>query len=180
MAFVPRSSVPFPGGLNDASTTINERTFNLTTLRYWNYTLYSNGTLSNSSDCYLISEPYTPVLYQNGTFRNSTSCFTPINSIGNHGAFGSLFCLSILFSLVDLRKHGRSYLLREKRWKAVGRRWTWYWLLFVAASASISCFTAIDVDRDFLPHLPMVLQSFFFALAVPGLLAAVFETVRNW
>ncbi|KAK5049491.1 hypothetical protein LTR84_004420 [Exophiala bonariae] len=164
----------------------NGITYNATALKFWNYTLYSNGTLSNGSECYLVFDAYRPILTSatNGTFANTTSCYTPVNAIGARGitglVFGSLFALSIVFSTINLRKHGRAYLPRERRWKPVGRRWPWYWTIFVAACALLSCFTAVDVDRDYIVNLPLILQSFFLTLAVPTVLACVWEAVRSW
>ena len=160
---------------------------NLTTaLTQWGFAFYpQNRTLSNSSsDCYLAFSPYTPLIFPNGTLANATSCFAPINSLQTRGilalVFGSLFAATILFTLINLRKHGRVYLPREKSFKAVGRRWQWYWMLFVAACGTTSCFTGVDVDRDYVLGLPMSLQCFFLTLMNPGLNAVVWEYVRHW
>lgn len=171
--------------IHNATTLINGVAYNESALKSWNYTIYSNGTLSNGSHCYLTFDVYKPVLISpNGTFVNTTSCYAPINSIGARGVtglvFGSLFALSIVFSTINLRKHGRAYLPREKRWRPVGRRWPWYWTLFVAACGILSSFTAVDVDRDYVVNTPMVLQCFFLTLMVPTLLACVWEAVRAW
>ena len=167
------------------TTLINGVSYNTTTLNYWNYTVYSNGTLSNGSNCFLAFDAYKPILASpNGTFINATSCYTPTNPIGPRGitglAFGSLFALSILFSTINLRKHGRAYLPREKKWKPVGRRWPWYWNILLAACGLLSCFTAVDVDRDYVVNLPIILQSFFLTLMIPVLLACGWEAVRSW
>lgn len=58
--FDARDILSFPGGNNANDTIIAGINFNLTTLQHWNYTLYSNGTLSNWSNCFLTFEPYTP------------------------------------------------------------------------------------------------------------------------
>lgn len=167
------------------STLINGVTYNETILSSWNYTAYSNHTLSNGSNCYLVFANYKPILVSaNGTFVNATSCYNPVNSVAARGiiglAFGSLFALSILCSTINLRKHGRAYLPLEKRWRPVGRRWPWYWTIFVAASGLLSCFTAVDVDRDYIVNTPMVLQCFFLTLMIPALLACVWECARSW
>lgn len=158
---------------------------NATALQRWNYIFYeTNQTLSNGSACYLAFGQYTPLVFSNGTFANATSCYTPINPIRTRGilalVFGSLFAMTILFTTINLRKHGKCYLPREKQWTAVGRRWQWYWMLFVAACGTTSCFTGVDVDRDYVLGLPMSLQCFFLALMNPGLNAAVWESVRHW
>lgn len=170
----------------NATLVANGISYNATALRFWNYTIYSNGTLSNGSECYLVFDQYRPILVSasNGTFSNTTSCYTPINSIGARGitglVLGTVFALTIVVSTINLRKHGRAYLAREKRWTPVARRWPWYWSLFVVACALLSCFTAVDVDRDYIVNLPLVLQSFFLTLALPALLACVWEAVRSW
>jgi len=167
------------------TTWINGILYNATILKSWNYTSYSNGTLSNGSNCFLTFDAYQPILISpNGTFVNATSCYTPINGIGPRGVtglvFGLLFGVSILFSTINLRKHGRAYLPREKRFKPVGRRWPWYWATFLAACGMLSSFTAVDVDRDYVVNMPMILQCFFLTLTIPVLLACVWEIVRNW
>lgn len=170
----------------EAASPIHFDPTNLTTaLRELGYTYYANLTISNSSShCYLAFPPYTPLIFPNGTFANATSCFAPINSLQARGVlalvFGSLFAITILFTLINLRKHGKGYLPREKHFKAVGRRWQWYWMLFVAACGTISCFTGVDVDRDYVLGLPMTLQCFFLTLLNPGLNAVVWEYVRHW
>jgi hypothetical protein len=158
---------------------------NDTTLRHWNYTFYDgNATLSNGSSCYVAFGQHLPHYFSNGTFVNSTSCYNPINPIKTRGilglVFGSLFALTILFTTINLRKHGKGYLPPEQRWKAVSRRWQWYWMLFVAACGMASTFAAVDVDRDYILNLPMTLQCFFLTLITPGLNAAVWEGVRHW
>ncbi|EXJ95599.1 hypothetical protein A1O1_00721 [Capronia coronata CBS 617.96] len=169
----------------DTTVVINGVSYNETVLAFWNYTAYGNGTLSNGSNCFLAFDRYQPILVSpNGTFVNTTSCYQPIHAIRARGiaglVFGSLFAVSILFSTINLRKHGRSYLPTGKRWRPVGRRWPWYWTMFVAACGLLSCFTAVDVDRDYVVNTPMVLQCFFLTLMVPALLACVWESVRSW
>ncbi|OAP58706.1 hypothetical protein AYL99_07796 [Fonsecaea erecta] len=167
-----------------APTVINDVALNETALESWHYTLYSNGTLSNGSHCFLAFGVHKPVIFANGTFTNTTSCYTPVNPIAARGitglVFGSFFALSILFSTINLRKHGRAYLPRQRGWKPVGRRWPWYWTLVVAACGILSSFTAVDVDRDYIVNTPIILQSFFLTLMVPVLLACVWEAVRSW
>ena len=179
-----RDLVPFPQGDNLTDVIINNVHFNGKTLERWNYTLYSNGTLSNESSCWLVFGEYKPFLLLNGTFINGTSCYSPVNSIEERGIlgliFGAFFAVSIVFTLINLRKHGRLFLPREKRWAAVGRRWQWYWMLFLAACGIISAISGIDVDRDYLQSTALILQSFFYYLMLPALLACVWESVRHW
>lgn len=169
---------------NTTDTVINGIHFNRTALNFFNYTLYSNGTLSNGTNCWLTFDIYRPHMLPNGTFFNATSCYSPIKGIRQRGgvgiAFASLFAATILFTLANLRKHGRRLLPAEKRWKTVGRRWQWYWMIFVAACGAISCFTSIDVDRDYIPSSAIILQSLFYHLMLPAMLAAVWEGVRHW
>jgi hypothetical protein len=178
-------SLAFPAGENSSDTIISTIHFNLTTLKHWNYTLYTNATLSNESNCILVFEPYTPpLLLPNGTFVNATSCYVPILAIQAQGitglVVGILFAASIVCTLTNLRKHGRSFLPREKRWSVVGRRWQWYWMLFVAVCGITSTLTGIDVDRDYLQSTALMLRSFFYTLMFPGMMAAGWEATRHW
>ncbi|KAI9884906.1 MAG: hypothetical protein M1823_003313 [Watsoniomyces obsoletus] len=180
----PRALLPFPPGDNSTDTIINGNHFNLTALHHFNYTLYSNNTLSNASKCFLAFDMYGPVMFSNGTFMNGTSCYEPFYSIRQRGilgvAFACAFMISIMFTAINLRKHGRLFLPTQKRFRAVGRRWQWYWLFFVAACGTISGFTSIDVDRYYLQSLPIILTNLFYFLMIPGILAAVWESVRHW
>ncbi|KAI1939986.1 hypothetical protein LOZ66_002421 [Ophidiomyces ophidiicola] len=180
-----RDLLKFPeNGNNATDTVLNGIHFNLTALRHFNYTLYSNGTISNGSNCWLSFDKYKPAILSNGTFINATSCYFPIENIGTRGgvgiAFASLFAISIVFALIGLRKHGSTYLPLDKRWALVGRRWQWYWMIFVGICGTVSCFMSIDVDRSYLQSTAIILQSFFYYLAFPSVLAAIWEGVRNW
>lgn len=179
-----RELLQFPGGDNATDTVINGIHFNLSALEYFNYTIYDNGTISNSSRCYLIFDHHRPVMMSNGSWVNGTSCYFPYYSIRTRGAIGiayaALFGASIMFTLINLRKHGRLFLREDKRFRVIGRRWQWYWMCFVAACGMISTITSVDVDRNYLQSLPIILQSFFFTLMLPGTLAMVWEAVRHW
>lgn len=181
----PRDAIQFEEGSNSSSTTINDITFNLTTLRHFGYTLYSNKTISNSSsECYLIFDEFKPSILDNGTWVNGTTCYIPYYGIQTRGilsiVFGSLFGITIVFTLINLRKHGKLYLREDKRFRVVGRRWQWYWMLFVSTCGLISALTGVDIDRNYLQDLAIILQSFFFMLMVPGALAMVWEGTRHW
>lgn len=180
-----RELLPFPVNPDNATDVlINGVHFNRTALEFWNYTWYDNNTISNSSKCYLIFENFKPSMLSNGSWVNATSCYGPYYGIKTRGAlniaFGSAFGMSIMFTLMNLRKHGRLYLREDKRFRVIGRRWQWYWACFVAACGMISCFTGVDVDRDYLQSLSLILQSFFFCLMLPGTLAMVWESTRHW
>lgn len=179
-----RELVSFPPGSNSTDTIINQIHFNRTALEFFNYTLFDNYTLSNHSNCWLVFGLFQPSMLSNGTFINATSCYSPVRSLRARGSIGifsaCFFGASILFTLINLRKHGRLFLPDQKRFRAVGRRWQWYWMLFVAACGIISGFSGIDVDRDYLQKLAIILQSFFNILMVPGILATVWEAVRHW
>jgi hypothetical protein len=179
-----RELLDFPKGDNKSDTFINEVHYNLTTLNEFNYTLYSNNTISNGSNCYLIFDQFKPIMASNGTWSNSSSCYIPYYGIGNRGAagagLGALFGLSIILSMINLRKHGRQFLREDKRFRLVGRRWQWYWMLFAAACGMISTLTGIDVDRYYLQSTPIILQSLFYSLMLPAILAAVWEASRHW
>ncbi|KAH8593826.1 hypothetical protein B0O99DRAFT_595937 [Bisporella sp. PMI_857] len=181
----PRKLLSFPPGDNSSDTLIEGIHYNLTNLKYFNYTFYSNRTFSNGSRCVLVFEPYTPLrLLENGTFLNSTSCYSPIKPIKVRAVLGlvyaSLFALGIVFTLINLRKHGRLFLPTEMRFRAVGRRWQWYWMLAVGAFGIISGITGVDIDRYYLPHLPIILSNFFWFLMLPCTMAVVWESVRHW
>ncbi|KAM5475951.1 hypothetical protein MauCBS54593_000633 [Microsporum audouinii] len=179
-----RELLQFPTGDNETDTVINGIHFNTTTLNHSNYTLYSNGTLSNGSSCWLTFDIYKPYLLSNGTFINGTSCYVPIKGLKTRGsvgiAFAALFAATLLSAIINLRKHGERLLPIEKRWTIVGRRSQWYWMIFLAICGVVSCFMSIDVDRDYLPQSAIVLQSFFYYLMIPVMLAVVWEAVRHW
>ena len=180
----PRELVPFPAGDNASDVLINGEHFNRTALQLYQYALWTNGTLSNESDCYLVFDNFHPILYGNGSVVNGTSCYVPFYHIRQRGILGivlaCLFATSIVFSCVNLRKHGRLFLPTHRRFRAIGRRWQWYWVIVTAACATISGFMSIDVDRDYLQALPIVLQNFFYFLMTPAILAAIWESVRHW
>ena len=183
--FDARGIIALPGGDNSSDTVIGNIHFNRTTLDHWNYTLYDNGTLSNGTWCLLTFQPYTPSLVlPNGTFVNVTWCWSPVNPIAERAkigiGFAVAFAIGLALTLVCLNKHGRIYLPVEKRFWPIGRRWQWYWALFACAAALISLFTTIDVDRYYLPELPIILTSFFWFLMQMGAMAIVWEAVRHW
>lgn len=179
-----RELLPFTDGDNATDTVINGVHFNLSALEYFNYTMYDNGTISNSSRCYLIFNKYQPVMMSNGSWVNGTSCYLPYYRIHTRGAIGigyaCLFGASIMFTLINLRKHGKLFLREDKRFRVIGRRWQWYWMCFVAACGMISTIAGVDVDRYYLQSLPIILQSFFYTLMLPATLAIVWEAVRHW
>ena len=183
-----RAVTPFPPGANSTDTLINGQHYNTSILSNFNFTLYSNSTLSNTSGfCYLTLPQFAdfmPIIDVNGSIVNGTSCYTPYFPLGQRGgvgiAFAVLFGFSIMFTLVCLRKHGQLFLPQEKRFRAIGRRWQWYWALFVAACGMLSCIGSIDVDRYYLPSTPIIIQVLFWYLMIPGLLACVWEGVRHW
>jgi hypothetical protein len=180
-----RALVPFtPNPSNESTTTINGVLFNLTALRDHEYHLYTNNTISNATKCYLIFDRFQPSMLSNGTWINETTCYIPYFGIGPRGtssiAFGVCFGLTLVFTLINLNKLGKLHLREDKRFRVVGRRWQWYWMLFVAACGMISTLTGVDVERYYLQQIPIVLQSFFFMLMVPGALGVVWEATRHW
>lgn len=172
-------------GDNSTDLVLGDIHFNLTTLNYWNYTMYDNGTISNGSWCFLTFEPYIPKLvYPNGTFINGTWCYTPVNPIGIRAkvgiAFAVMFAVSLVFTLLNLARHGKLYLPATKRFYPIGRRWQWYWAIFTAVAAMIGLFTGVDVDRYYLSSLPIVLNNFFWFLLQMSTMCIVWEAVRHW
>ncbi|KAI9036778.1 DUF2434 domain-containing protein [Aspergillus affinis] len=185
MNLLTRALASLPTGANDTDVLINTVHFDRDALNLYNYTLYTNGTLSNGTECYLIFDQFKPHLFaENGTVVNGTSCYAPVNQIGQHAsigmAFALMFALSIFFTLINVRKHGRQYLPVDPRRRVLGRKMKWYWLLVVAVCGTISCFMSIDVDRSYLQSAPLIIQSVFYTMLMPALMAAVWEAVRQW
>jgi hypothetical protein len=180
-----RDLVPFPAnGDNSSETIVNGIHFNKTALDLFNYTLYSNNTLSNNSNCYLIFGEYQPSILFNGTIVNGTNCAAPILPLKTRGklaaVFGALFGITLMFTLINLKRHGQQFLREDKRFRLVGRRWQWYWMIITAACGMISTITSIDVDRDYLQDLAIILQGFFFMVMGQATVAAIWEGVRHW
>lgn len=183
--FDARDIISWAPGDNSTDTVIGDIHFNLTALEHWNFTLYSNGTLSNGSRCLLTFGDYTPkYVFPNGTFLNTTSCYSPIMPISARGyisiGLSVVYGLALVFTLICLKKHGSMFLPTEKRFRPVGRRWQWYWMVAMCATGFISLVTNIDVDRYYLPEIPIVLTSFFWFLMNLCTMAAVWEAVRHW
>ncbi|KAH7015031.1 hypothetical protein EDB80DRAFT_323429 [Ilyonectria destructans] len=175
----------WPKGANSSDTILSGVHFNLTALKHWNYTYYANNTVSNNSKCYLTFAPYqADYVFGNGSFTNATKCYTAVKNIGVRGnvgiGFACFFGLMLMLLLTVLAKHGKMYLPRERRFYPIGRRWQWYWGIFVCAAALISLFTNVDVDRYYLTELPMTLTVFFWFLMCMGTTAQTWEAVRHW
>ncbi|PFH58964.1 hypothetical protein XA68_12981 [Ophiocordyceps unilateralis] len=180
-----RELLAFPSGDNDTDTVLAGNHFNLTTLREWNYTLFSNQTLSNGTRCWLTLQPYQPdFLLSNGTFVNATKCWVAIEPIGTRGVVGivlaAVYGIALVLTLAALTKHGKMYLPKETRFYPIGRRWQWYWAGFVCSCALISLLANIDVDRYYIQELPIVLTGFFWFLICQGTMALTWEAVRHW
>ncbi|EQL01595.1 hypothetical protein OCS_02686 [Ophiocordyceps sinensis CO18] len=180
-----RSLLDFPRGDNESDTVFARVHFNLTTLRHFNYTHYSNQTISNGSHCFLTFAPYQPAyLYTNGSFVGATWCYVAIDPIGTRGyvgiGFAALYGLALILALTLLAKHGARYLPVEKRFYPISRRWQWYWGCFVCACALVSLISNVDIDRYFLQELPIVLTIFFWFLLCQGTLGLTWEAVRHW
>jgi hypothetical protein len=179
-----RNPLSFPLGDNSSDTVLAGAHFNLTTLKTWNYTYYSNRTLSNGSICVLLFTPFTPFLLSNGTFLNSTSCYSPVEPLKARSkiglVFACLFAISLVSTVINLRKHAELFFHMEKMFRGNRSRWQWYWMLATAAFAIISSIAGIDVDRYYLPELPIVISSIFWYLMMSATMATVWESVRHW
>ncbi|KAM3463616.1 hypothetical protein MY5147_009638 [Beauveria neobassiana] len=183
---VARDQLAWPdAGNGNNETILGGVRFPLSTLDHFNYTYYSNGTMSNGSNCYLTFRPYQPVeLFPNGTFLNSTSCYHAVDNISTRGYVGIGFAvaygIALVLTVTVLTKHGKQYLPKTKRFFPIGRRWQWYWACFVCACALISLFINVDVDRYRVQELPIVVMVFFWFLLCQGTTALVWESVRHW
>lgn len=180
-----RDVATWPTGDNSSDTVFEGIHFNLDVLKHFNYTYYNNGTVSNSSKCYLTFAPVNPDwLYENGTFVNATKCYVAIKDIGLRGhtgiGFAVAFGVALVLTLTVLTKHGKTYLPREKRFYPIGRRWQWYWACFMCGAALISLFINVDVDRYYLQELPITVTVFFWYLICMGTVALTWEAVRHW
>lgn len=186
-ALAPRNAIAWPAGDNSSDTVITGHHLNLTALKFWNYTLYSNNTLNNgsNSNCLLTISPYEPTyVFANGSFHNYTSCYSPINEIGTRGkvsiGLAAAYGVALMFTLINLAKHGRMHLPTEKRFRPVGRRWQWYWMILMCATGFISLIVNIDVDRYYLPQIPIIITAFFWMLLNLTTMACIWEAVRHW
>lgn len=176
----------FPAGQDKNHTAFDGQQYNLTTIRHWNYTYYEgNHTVSNGSRCWLAYKPYLPAeILTNGSFVNATKCYSAVDPIDARGFIGIglavAYGLGLVFSLVALTKQGKRYLPVEKRFFPIGRRWQWYWALFICACALIALFLNVDVPRYHVQETPIIIFSFFWFLICLGTTALVWEAVRHW
>ncbi|KAF3940698.1 hypothetical protein ABW19_dt0201869 [Dactylella cylindrospora] len=158
--------------------------FNATLLKEYGYVIYSNNTISNSSNCFLAFGGYIPTIISNGSVYNSSSCETPVREIRTRGILGIvtavIFAFLLIFSLMSLRKHGQSFLPAEKRFRLVGRRWPWYWCIVTTTVGMISGFTSVDVDRVWVLGTAAIFHFIFYICTLPTCLAAIWEMSRNW
>ncbi|KAI5776847.1 hypothetical protein EDC01DRAFT_437086 [Geopyxis carbonaria] len=158
--------------------------FNETLMHEFNYTIWDNGTLSNSSFCYLVFGRYEAYMLPNGSVINGTKCEAPVRPIHIRGslgiAFGALYGLMIILALACLNKHGRMYLPAEKNFRLVSRRWPWYWMICAATCGIVSGMTSIDVDRNYLQGTALILQNIFYYVMLPAMLASIWEMTRHW
>lgn len=86
----------------------------------------------------------------------------------------------IVLALTCLSKHGKNHLPAERRFRLVSRRWVWYWLLVTAVVGIISGLTSVDVDRDYLQGIALILQNVFYYVMLPASLASIWEMTRHW
>lgn len=158
--------------------------YNQSVLGIYNYTVYSNGTVSNGSQCFLTFGIYQPTLFENGSFFNTTSCDTPYYPVHSRGIVGVVFAIIMLMllpaSLFNLRKHGARYIEEKKRFKNVSRRWPWYWILILQVLCGISGFFSIDLDRDYLQGTSLTIYGAIFTAILPIALSACWELTRHW
>lgn len=158
--------------------------YNKTTLDFYNYTLYDNGTLSNGTKCYLSFGEFHPILYDNGTFENQTSCDYPLYAIKSRGAVGMAWSIILILllpvTLFCLSKHGRAYTHEKKQYRRFSRKWQWYWLLVLQALGGIAGFFSIDLDRDYIQGSSLTSYSAIYCATLPVSLATAWELTRHW
>ncbi|RDW68073.1 hypothetical protein BP6252_09469 [Coleophoma cylindrospora] len=173
----------YPPGDNSSDALVGGEHYNLTTLLYWNYTYYSNQTISNGSSCLLIFPPYMPRLLSNGTFLNSTSCYSPILPLGKRSkigiGFSVFFLFSLILTLVNFNKSNQPIHPPAKGLLAARRRQC-FWLLLTNACGLVAGIVGVDVDRYYLSELPLVLYNVLWLLAVLTTLACVWESLWLW
>lgn len=181
------TDLPWPQGDsgNSSDTILSGVHFNLSTLQFFNYTLYGNETLSNGSSCYMNTPKLiADYLYENGSFVNSTSCYKAIDPIGTRGITGIAMCaafgVALVLSLTTLAKHGKLYIPKDSRFYPIGRRWQWYWAFFVCGCAFAGLILNVDVDRYRVQELPIIVTTFFYYLMSLGTVCVVWEAVRHW
>ncbi|ORY73391.1 hypothetical protein BCR37DRAFT_336798, partial [Protomyces lactucae-debilis] len=154
------------------------------TYLYENGTAYSNGTISNATQCYMLRPPYMPVIFTNGTVANSTGCSQPIMPIKSHGrtgiAFAALFILLVPFCITALRRHGKRAYSAKSKLYPYGKRWEFYWQLLAIICVMISSFFAIDIDRVVVQSGGFGAYCLFWSAQLPVTLAAIWEMSRNW
>ncbi|CAN6668554.1 hypothetical protein TRVA0_040S01156 [Trichomonascus vanleenenianus] len=158
--------------------------FNQSTLDHWGYTVYSNGTLSNGTDCYLTFNEFVPILYPNGTVYNGTDCDTPYYPVKARGGLGVawavIMILTLVLTLFNLRKHGQAFTEEKKRFKRLGRKWQWYWLIVLQAVSALAGFFSIDLDRDYIQGSSLTAYGALYCATLPIALAACWELTRHW
>lgn len=169
---------------NFSDDLVRETHWNLSMLNQMNYTLYSNHTLSNESRCFLIFESKIPELLPNGTFIDGISCYSPLRPIRARAKIGLIFAcffaFSIIYTIVNLRKLAKRSPSSHQKSDVHGARFQWYWALIAASCAVTSSIADIDVDRYYLPELPLILSSIFWHLTVLASICIIWETIRHW
>jgi hypothetical protein len=157
--------------------------YNSSWLSVFNYTAYSNGTVSNGTSCWLSFGVYQPILFDNGTFVNTTVCDSPVYPIGARGGIGIAWAVLLLMllpaSLFNLHKHGTRYL-QEKKSRPSSRRWPWYWLIILQVLGAVAGFFSIDLDRDYIQGTSLECYGAIFSAAMCVALAAAWEFTRQW
>ncbi|KAK9467771.1 hypothetical protein V1512DRAFT_235802 [Lipomyces arxii] len=159
--------------------------YNQDILDQYGYHIFSNGTISNGSSCYLTFDQYYPEIDPDGTVYNGTTCDYPYYHIRARGAmgivFGTLAILILPSTFHMLRKHGaRHSVVEYKRFRLFGRRWQWYWLFVAHILAAVSGFMSIDIDRDYIQGTALTSYGAVYTAIAPTILCAVWEMTRHW
>lgn len=144
----------------------------------YNYSVYSNGTISNFTNCYLINDEHTPIIESDGMIYNGQSCDSPVKSLASHGAVGivtACFCFFLIpLLLVNIAKYwkGKPPLLK--------RRMEFIWITLLILALAVGGFAYIDVDRNLVQGAAMKIFSFTFQTALPISIAILWHVISTY
>ena len=155
-----RDLLQFPAGDNATDTIINGVHFNRTALEFYNYTLYSNNTISNNSKCYLIFDDFKPMMWSNGSWISETKCDVPYFGIDIRGILSIVVIVTygfmLFLTLMNLGKHGKKYLREDKRFRIIRISKNWCRSQFVLES--LKCMVSFVCPNERCVFLKQIIQ----------------------